>query len=295
MTPFRSEIAAGTGLVLAATLLWSTGAVFLRESGLGPFSFMAVGNLAGTAWILATGRGRLLREAAAAPRSPLLALVLFGALNACTYFAGLSIAPIVPVLSAHYVAPVLVALAAPAILGERPGGRVWVGLALSLLGIAPLVAAEGPEAAEGARRLGVVLGLLSAVGYAGLVLSVRRLASGGSSPRVVSLAIAAGLLPFVLPFADLGAITVRGASFSAAAGLLHLPLAAVLYARGAERLPAAALGILAYSEIVFAAVWGLLLYGEPLGPATLAGAALVVAGGAVVLSHPSPPSGTVGT
>lgn len=266
--------------------LWSTGAIFLRESGLPVATFMTLGNVVGLAAILAPAPRAILleaAEAAAASRGPLAVLALAGALNAGTYFLGMSIAPIVDVMAGHYVGPVLVALAAPLLVGDRPTGRTWAAIALACAGVAAILRAAGGEGAVSAA--GVGLGLLSACGFAAAVLSIRALGTRRVPARVVSAVLAAGLLPFVAPLFDAGAVTFRGAALAALAGVLHLPVAAVLFARGTARTPAPAAGMLGYTELAFGAFWGAILYAEPLTPARVAGVLLIVAGGALILTE----------
>jgi drug/metabolite transporter (DMT)-like permease len=268
--------------------LWSTGAVFLRESGMPPATFMALANVVGAAALLLPRPAEALGAAARAPRGLLVALALAGSLNAGTYFWGLSVAPIADVLAAHYVAPVLVALAAPALLGERPEAAAWAALALSLAGLWAILAGAGADGGPAGSRLGVGLGLVSAVGFAGALILIRALAARGTAPRAISLVLAAGLLPFVIPLVDPAAVTPRGAALAAAAGILHLPLAAVLFTTGAARVPAHVAGILGYSELAFGAFWGRAIYAEPITAGRLLGALLVFAGGALALRRPSP-------
>lgn len=273
---------AGGLSVLAAMALWSTGPVFLRAAALPVPTFILIGNLVGAAAIFLPSPRGIRRETAAAPRTAVLVVATAGAFNALTYYLGLSVAPIVDVMAAHYTGPILVALAAPVLVGERPGPGLWAGLALSAAGLVGILAGTG-DAGGTHPRLGVALGLLSATGFCASVLAIRSLAAGGVSARVISFLMAVGLIPFCLPFASLSAVALPGAALAAAAGLLHLPIAARLFARGAAGVSAPATGIIGYSELVFGAAWGFLIYGEPLPPARLLGAALIIIGGVVAI------------
>ena len=68
------------------------------------------------------------------------------------------------------IAPVVAALLAWAIIGERPNARVWGAIALSLLGVGIMV---GTGAADG-RLLGNVFALISASSFAFMLVIARK-------------------------------------------------------------------------------------------------------------------------
>src|SRR5262245_31664042 len=77
---------------------------------------------------LVEGRGRR------RPRSAWALVALFGlvdATNAFLYFRALAEGAVAPAVLAHYLAPVLVALAAPRVLGERRAPRTPLALLLA--------------------------------------------------------------------------------------------------------------------------------------------------------------------
>lgn len=181
--------------------------------------------------------------------------------------------------------PVVVALAAWLLFKERPSGAFVAALAATLFGAgllsgAALSAAEPAEAPE--RALGDLLSVLTALWYAGYMLAVKAARASWSTPcvllisSVVSLPIplAVGLLfgeTFVPAQASGWIWLVALGVFSHIAGQGGLA-----YALG--RLPAALSALVILVQPVVAAALAWMLFGEALGPAQLAGGALVIAG-----------------
>lgn len=68
--------------------------------------------------------------------------------------------------------PILVAVAAPRLVGEKLGGRAWLGLALGLAGALTVILARSQVSAE--NPLGVVLAFLALFGMSGASLYEKR-------------------------------------------------------------------------------------------------------------------------
>lgn len=121
----------------------------------------------------AIGLGRQLRTA---DRGAFLALAVIGvadAANVALYFSALEAGPVVVAVLTHYLAPVLVALAAPMLLGEPRSTRAVLALPAMLVGLFFVL----PSTSEaGSASTAALLGGLSAIAYAALVLATRRAA-----------------------------------------------------------------------------------------------------------------------
>lgn len=214
----------------------------------------------------------------AAMRGYLLRGVMIAA-SSLGFFYGLGRLPLAEVFALSYLAPILVALLAPAMLGERPSAAVLAALGLGFAGVLLTVVggldlrAPAPERLAGAAAV-----LASALAYALAVVLLRRQARTEPAALIVLfqsvvpallLAVPAGLAWAPVDLRSAGLLAVIGAL--GVAGQLALAHA---FARGeASRLVA-----LEYTGFVWAALIGLAVFGEVPAPATLAGAALVVAG-----------------
>lgn len=272
----------GLLLVAGAAITWGLWAVFLRPSGLeGPQS----------ALILFLVTCLPLPFVARAPAVTfdrrlfgwLVALGIADALNATLYFAAVRRGPIAIGVLCHYLAPLLVALAAP-LFGEPPSRRALAGMPIAAAGLALLVGATVPFPLVTA-----LLGACSAVFYAGLVFCAKAL-----SRRLSALQIAAfhGPISALLVFALCGraAWPVHATSSQwiwALAGALVCGLGAtVLFNAGLSRSPVQPASALTYLEPLTAAVVGAVAFSEPLGLRAAVGALLILTVGAWVVLEP---------
>jgi DME family drug/metabolite transporter len=196
-----------------------------------------------------------------------------------------------------------VALAAVVALGSAPGftgllacsfagealDRSWAGATgLACAGVCLLLL--GGSAAGDVSAPGVGLALLSGAGYAGYAVASKRLLDAGGAPEGVMAAVfgtgALLLLPLLalVPLGELG--TPGGLALALYLGAIPTALAYVLFARGLERIGAGETATLTLAEPVTAAVLGVIVLGERPGAAAAAGAALVLAGLALLALRP---------
>lgn len=199
------------------------------------------------------------------------------------FFAAIQRAPLGTVVLIVYLAPLIIALVAPMVLGERLTRRVGLALVLALIGTALLV---GPGS-EGGEAAGLVEALLAAVLLAALFINAKVLAPeyGGLRLALAQCAVATVvLLPFALgsdaswpSWSDLGWLLVLG--------LVQTALALALYFRALEHIPAIHAGVLSYLEPMSATLLGWLVLDEAIDAGTVVGGALVVIGGLLVVGE----------
>ena len=194
----------------------------------------------------------------------------------------------------HGGIPVLTALVAAPVLGERLGARRLVGLAVSLAGVAAIVLL-GEGATLGLRAVGDALLLASALSIAAYLVLGRRFFPAGGSLALVTGVARYGLL-FLLP-ATAVELAVSGAEAPTAGDLLRLAylgagasaLAFVLWGYGLTHLEAGqAAAFTNLKPIVGLAVAALVL-AEPISAAQLGGAALVLGGVWLATRQPAAP------
>lgn len=229
-------------------------------------------------------------------RSELPALVAFGvaglAFVQLLYLIAIRRLDVGVALLIEYTAPVLVALYARFVLRERVRNRVWAAIALSLAGLALIVDVVHGVTLDG---IGVAAALAAAVAYAVYVLLAER--AVGERDAVSLLCFGFGFASifwaFVapwwsFPFAVLG----KDVSLLGHLESYRLPVWAlmtsnvlvgtvvpfVLVVRALRHLSATRVAIAATAEPVVATVVAWAWLGERLGPAQLAGAAVVLAG-----------------
>jgi drug/metabolite transporter (DMT)-like permease len=244
-------------MVATAATLWGGWVLVIRPSGLAPLAASMVVQL-----VLALPAPLTIRRAAFRDRGAVAALVLLGladAGNIALYFTALARGPVAVAVLTHYLAPVLVTLVAPVVLREPLSRRPLLATPLSLAGLALVLGR--PEAAPAATA---ALGTASAGFYVVIVFAAKR-AGRAFSPA---------------------AVTALHAVVAAATLALGI-VASLLFYGGLGRVPSPVAAALTYLEPVSAAVVGWVAFGESLGPAAVAGAALVLGCGVwVALEKP---------
>jgi drug/metabolite transporter (DMT)-like permease len=271
----------GAGMVALAAILWGTWSLALRPSGLPPVqqAFLAL-------LVMASPLPLVVRSAPFADRGAVVALLVLGVADAGSagfYFAAIARGPVAVAVLSHYLAPILVTLAAPLVLGERGSRRALVAALVSLLGVGLLVWRPG----EGMALETAGLGAASAVFYATFIFASHRAGRAFTPGALVALhaLVSAGLLLLVF-----GAEAIPPAG----PGALHLALgtficgvlSTALFFRGVRLIPAAVTGALTYLEPLTAALVGFLAFGESIGWSGVAGVVLVLASGVAVAIEP---------
>lgn len=204
------------------------------------------------------------------------------------FFETIKLSSVAVAVLTVYTAPVFLAWLAPLLLPERRSRVALVALAPAATGIV-LIALAG-EGGTHARPLAIATGLGAAFTYALLVIGTKSLTSRLHAITIAfwqDVVAALALLPFlltaerVLPESafDLGALLLLGVVFTGVSGYVYISLL--------KRVTAQAVGILALLEPVAAALLAWAILGESLGAAVVAGGALVLAAGMlVVLAEP---------
>jgi drug/metabolite transporter (DMT)-like permease len=169
--------AIGYAMVISAALLFAlngTVSKVVLQSGISPLELTqvrATGAFLAFALVLALTR----RESLRLTRRELPYLVVFGiagvALVQWLYFVSISRLPIGIALLIEYIAPILIALWAWAVFKETIRRRIWVALALAIVGLSIVVEAWSGITLDG---LGVAASLAAAVAYAVYVLMAER-------------------------------------------------------------------------------------------------------------------------
>lgn len=177
--------------------------------------------------------------------------------------------------SIYFVVPIIIALLAAPLLGERLDRGRWAAI---LAGFAGVLVIVRPWSAE--FHLAMLASIVNAVLYALFNLMTRRLAAY-DSPETIQFLPAAGAAIVLAPFAlaawqspagwlEWGVLCLLGVC----GGLGHYLLAlAHRYA------PATVLAPFLYQQVIYMAIFGYLVFGDVPAPAVWTGAAIVVASG----------------
>lgn len=222
-------------------------------------------------------------------RRLLLARGLLGAIALNCFFWSVTHLPLAVASVIQYTNPIVAALLAALLLGERLTARTVVAIATAVAGTVLvadppwLTGASGPPLPP----RGVAIALVGAVCSAAAYVTIRRIGAR-ERPETVVLWLPLCTVPAMLPFVD-GA-TWRWPTpvewlllvgVSVATQLAQLAMTRGLQGASAGR--ATAVGTL---QVAFAAVWGVAVFGEWPTWATVAGAALIV-GAAWLAARPA--------
>ncbi len=198
------------------------------------------------------------------------------------YALAIALTPISTASAILQATPLVVVLGAAVIFGERIGWWRW---ALILLGFAGVLVILRPGI-EGFSALSL-LALTAMVGFAGRDLATR------AAPLALSNA-QLGVTGFImLTLSGVIILTVTGGATVPSPATLGLLAGASLfgilaYAALTQAMRTGAVGVVTpfrYSRLLFAAVLGIGVFGERPDAATLAGSALVVACGIILLTR----------
>jgi drug/metabolite transporter (DMT)-like permease len=209
------------------------------------------------------------------------------ALNVSLFFAAYKIT-IGPAVLAHYLTPILVALAAPLVLREAMTARTGVAVAASFLGLVVMLAPTG-QGSSSAIWLSAGLGAASAVFYASNVLVNKAIAGSFSTSEATfwHCVVAVPCLAMAVPHGAWASVDPRAVAWFAVASIGPGALAGLAFVWGLRRMPAAHASTLTLLEPLVSIVLGASVMGERLGPRGIAGAALIVGSAAVVASAPA--------
>ena len=266
--------------VAACALSWGLVAIIVRRLEMPAMAIVFYRVLFAAAAIAAVlvlaRRTELLRTSNRAV--PVLGLLL--ALHWTCFFAAIQETSVASAVLITYSSPVLVAILAPAVLGEHVPAMSVLALAVSVCGIA-LIALAGGEG--DVRALGVMLAIGAAATNALLFVGFKRFAAEVAPVTVVlyeTLVAAVVLSPAAL--AGGYALGLDELGYLAVLGVVLTGFVIVVFVAALRDVPATSAGIIAYMEPVSAAVLAALLLGEMPSAAVVASGVAIVASGAVV-------------
>jgi drug/metabolite transporter (DMT)-like permease len=211
------------------------------------------------------------------------------ALNCSLYFAALHSTSVTVATLTHYLAPLLVALAAPIVLREarRPGTGAAVALALAgllvLLGPWQSSAIAGPPVFPGA-----LWGAASALFFAVGVLFNKHLSQrfGPAEVIVYHMPSALVVLAVLVPTGS-WAISPSALSWLVAGAIGPGALAGIVFVRALSQVPAARASVLTFIEPLTAVSIATLLWEQPCGMHSLLGGGAILAAGYWVMREPT--------
>ncbi len=281
-------------LVSISFLIWGAIGALVRIATMPESALIVFRMVIGTALVGAIFARRAtlddVRRPGVAPG--LLLMGLFSAGTLLLFFLALRLTDVAVGMFLLFTGPVYVALLAPRLMGERPDRIVYPALAIALGGMA-VILVPGLVGAEQLSLLGVACGVTTGLLYAAYALTTKRLTRKARSSTIGLAEMALDAL-ILLPLA---AWQVFGSGYQftrddivagLALGVFCTAIPYVLYPEGLRRIRVEHASILGFVEPVSAPLYALLLLGERPSPATIAGGALIVVAGVLVVVFGAP-------
>lgn len=271
--PRHSE-ARGVAWAALAAALWSTAGVLQAQLTVSPVtqlagrSAFALATLSLIAWRYEPGFWRT------ATGVPSLTVSVLTAIASGSFLAALNLTPAANVLLIFATGPIVAALLAGPLLGERPTLATLASTPVALAGVVLMIGRPG-----GGSLVGDGLALLSTVSFAATLVGCRRYPD---VPLVAGLG--GGQLLILLgsiPFADGAGFDLGQVGWLALFGIGQLALGQLFFLRATRLVPAAKLASIALLEIVLGPVWVWLAGAEHPTVEILVGGALILAAVAV--------------
>ena len=181
------------------------------------------------------------------------------------------------------LAPMMAAVLARPLLGERFGAQSVLAIAIALGGVAVMTGlnwtTDGPRLGswEG-EWLPRLLALATAFTFALYLLATRGARPADLDAALVAVGIITAIVSAIMllwhgvPFAA----STTDTAFALLHGSAFLSIGLVLFARGSRIVPGVTLAMLAQSETVAAPIWTYLVLDETTTPSVIAGGALIV-------------------
>lgn len=204
------------------------------------------------------------------------------ALNLLLYFGAMHRTTVAIAVLSHYLQPVIVAVLSPWVMQEaRRRGVGWTAT-LAVVGLALLLEPHtlfDPTSADDTSQpiLGAAMGAGSAVLFAAVMFSIKKLGSWFSSNQILTLHSPGALLILYL-FVPPGELDmgIDAWVILILAGLLPGTLGGYLFVEGVRHLPPSRAGILTLLEPVVALIIGVVFWHERPGLVALLGAMIIL-------------------
>lgn len=209
--------------------------------------------------------------------------------NIATFFGAYHRTSVAIAVLTHYLTPILVAVAAPLVVRERPGARTFAAVAVASAGLVLLL--EPWRAGLGREDfIGAALGLASAVFYASNVLVNKRLTDTFSGSEVMFFhgLVTVPLLFAFVPRSEYGLVSSSALGIVLLGALGPGALSGLLFVWGLRRVAASHASVLTLLEPFVAVLLAAAVLGEGIGPIPMVGGVLIVGGALAVVTNAVP-------
>lgn len=267
----RSEHRVGIALVVTAAITYSTAGLFTKAVEAGAWDVIFWRGLFAAAfttfWTL---RGREFRRNFLGIGSSGWTVAVVGACGTAAFIPAFKLTTIANVSLIYAIAPLIAALLAWIVIGEKASARTLIGSIVALIGVAIIVSGSVGHIS----LAGDILALCMTMAMASIMVIYRKWpATPGAGPAALQSVL---LLPVAVLFGDPLVVDPLEIGILAAFGLLFA-IASVTLAEGAKRVPSGQTALLSALETPLAPFFAFLVFTEVPNATTWLGGAIVLA------------------
>ena len=270
-------------LMAFSMLILGTIGVFRRyiplSSSLLSFFRGAIGSLFLLIFLLARGR----KVTRSLPRRILVLLIVSGAMigvNWILMFEAYNYTTVPTATLCYYMEPTIVVLLSPVLFKEKLTLKKLVCAAAAFIGMVLVSGAAGQGMPQGDALLGILFSLAAAVLYSGVVILNKMIRNVDPYEKTIFQLASASicLLPYLLATGQFAHIELTTSALIPVliVGLVHTGLAYTFYFGNTDGLRAQTIAVMSYLVPVSALFFSALLLKEPLSPAAVPGAILIL-------------------
>jgi drug/metabolite transporter (DMT)-like permease len=268
-----SAYARGFLLVMAATLVWSSGGLIVRSVTADTWTIIFWRSVSSAAFLISylwISERRLPWQAFRASGWPALVVGACFAAASISFVLALGLTSVANALMLQALAPIMAGLLARLFLKEPVDPRTWIAILVAILGVAIMLG----RVPSGADLLGTALAFASAFFFSCSVVIVR---SRPAVPMVPGGFLAAAFAALVsLPFASPLMVPQGEWPLLIFFGAGQLGVGMALFTTGARHIPAATSSLISLVETALGPFWVWLAFGEDPGPWVLSGGTIIV-------------------
>lgn len=203
---------------------------------------------------------------------------LVGVAAMVSSFAAVQYLPLTSATSLQFTSPLFATALAALLLRDKIASHLWGAVGVGFLGMLIMVRPDPGQM----QIVGTALGLLGALGGAGVSIAIRQMPAERGSTIVFYLTVASALLGAVGSLFHWVTPDLTTLALLALAGLVG-GVGQILLTEAVRVAPIGVLGPFDYTQLVWAAIFGFLVWNEVPHVATVVGAAVVAASGLYIL------------
>ena len=276
----RDSLGKGRLMLLSSMVIFGTIGIFVRYIPL-PSSLIAnIRGLSGSVFlllVLAAKKEKMDWDSIGRNLPVLILSGTFLGANWIALFEAYRYTTVATATLCYYMAPVLVMILSPVLLKERLTGKKVLIILAAVFG---MVLVTGFQSGGADQSRGIVLGLLAAALYAGVILANRKLRNIGTyDTTIMQLGISAlVLMPYNAFTVEFSGVQLSWTLIGllALVGIVHTGVAYWLYFGSLKELPAQSAALLSYIDPITAIVLSALVLGEPMTAMGILGSVIVL-------------------